>query len=153
LAASTPSMASQAGGAPAPPPSPPPAPPTPAPPTPPPRGPRNPYRPTFQPADEDIPTRPELVTFTNAVKTYFGNIKFLLQYLGVDEATLPQDPPTTIHVALSRPVTIWKRVAEIENALSQFEQLLAQTQVAAARAETAMARATSSAPPRQLVTA
>jgi hypothetical protein len=120
----------------------------PPPPPPPPNPPRVPYCPAFNPADEETPSRAELVTFTNAVRTYVGNQKFLLQYLGVDETQWPPDPITIIPLALSRTLAIWRTVADIGVSMSMFDQLLAQTQVASAQAETATACATSSTPPQ-----
>jgi hypothetical protein len=65
------------------------------------RGSQLPQKPIFQAVDGDAPTRAELVHHANEVRTYVGNQKFLLQYLGVTPDNMPPDPVTIIPPALS----------------------------------------------------
>jgi hypothetical protein len=108
-----------------------------------------PQKPVFRAVDGDAPTRAELVQHANEVRTYVGNQKFLLGYLGVTPANMPPDPVTIIPPALSRPITILRMVMDMDQRMAAFEAMIASTQLETARMETATARAASSAPPQQ----
>jgi hypothetical protein len=108
-----------------------------------------PQKPIFQAVDGDAPTRAELVQHANEVRTYVGNQKFLLGYLGVTPANMPPDPVTIIPPALSRPITILRMVMDMDQRVAAFEAMIASIQLETARMETVTARAASSAPPQQ----
>jgi hypothetical protein len=108
-----------------------------------------PQKPIFQAIDGDAPTRAELVQHANEVRTYVGNQKFLLGYLGVTPDNMPPDPVTIIPPALSRPITILRMVMDMDQRVAVFEAMIASIQLETARMETATARAASSAPPPQ----
>jgi hypothetical protein len=108
-----------------------------------------PQKPIFQAVDGDALTRAELVQHANEVRTYIGNQKFLLQYLGVTPDNMPPDPVTIIPPALSRPITILRMVMDMDQRVAAFEAMIASIQLETARMETATTRATSSAPPQQ----
>jgi hypothetical protein len=112
-------------------------------------GSRLPQKPVFQATDGDAPTRAELVQYANEVRTYVGNQKFLLGYLGVTPDNMPPDPVTIIPPALSRPITILRMVMDMDQRVAAFEAMIASIQLETARMETATARAASSAPPQQ----
>jgi hypothetical protein len=108
-----------------------------------------PQKPVFQAVDGDAPTRAELVQHANEVRTYVGNQKFLLGYLGVTPANMPPDPVTIIPPALSHPITILRMVMDMDQRVAAFEAMIASIQLETARMETVTARAASSAPPQQ----
>jgi hypothetical protein len=108
-----------------------------------------PQKPVFQAVDGDAPTRAELVQHANEVRTYVGNQKFLLGYLGVTPDNMPPDPVTVIPSALSRPITILRMVMDMDQRVAAFEAMIASIQLETARMETVTARAASSAPPQQ----
>src|SRR5258706_1803500 len=88
-----------------------------------------PVRPTFQPSDQDFPTRDELVEYAAHVDAFGMAMRYMLTYLQVDEATWPPAPNTTIPATLMQDAAIWRRASEIGEAIAQIESFLKDAQI------------------------
>jgi len=106
-------------------------------------------RPTFNPSVDDSPTRNELVEYATQAERYITGQKFILNFLGVDEADWPIDEPFAIATAVSCEGTIWRLAAKFGEHITEFEAAVATAKIESARQETATARAQSSVPPVQ----
>jgi hypothetical protein len=110
---------------------------------------QHPARPAFTAADEDNPTRGELITYVELVETYLNHIKFTYTFLKVNEGLWPPDIVTAVAANITRAGTIWRRVAEYETLLSQYETVLAEARLSEAREQAANVRAASGTAPMQ----
>ena len=94
-----------------------------------------PVKPTFQPLDQDSPTRDELVTYAAQVDTFRLGIRFTLSFLLVDKATWPPGPDTTISTNLTQVYAIWRKANEIGEATARIESFLKDAQISITQCE------------------
>ena len=86
-------------------------------------------RPTFQPSDQDFPTRDELVEYAGQVDAFGVAMRYMLTYLQVDETTWPPAPDTAIPETLMQDAAIWRRASEIGEAIARIKSFLKDVQM------------------------